>query len=74
MGALLGVILGLLVAVVVSFLNFGGFALSNFPLLNSVVNMFFSLLIGAFISVLASIIPAYMAAKKEPVEALRVEE
>jgi ABC-type lipoprotein release transport system permease subunit len=36
--------------------------------------MLLALFIGSLISVVASIAPAYWAARKEPVEAMRVEE
>jgi len=39
-----------------------------------VISLLVSLAAGAVLSVVAAIIPAYMAARKQPVEALRVEE
>ena len=74
LGALLGTILGLIVAVFVATINYGGYVLQSFPALQIIVAMGMSLIVGGLIAICASILPAYMAAKKEPVEALRVEE
>lgn len=73
-GSLLGLILGLVVAVVVSMHAFGMYALKTFPVPGVLLALLISLAAGAALSVTAAIIPAYMAARKQPVEALRVEE
>lgn len=73
-GAVLGLILGMVVAVTVSFNAYGAYAFSTFPVSGVLGAMLISLSAGAVLSVAAAIIPAYMAARKQPVEALRVEE
>lgn len=73
-GALLGMVLGCVVAIVVLARMYGMYAFRNFPVESVVVSLFISFICGAAMSILAAIVPAYMAAKKQPVEALRVEE
>ena len=74
MGALIGMFLGALVAVAVAVVNFGLYALTHLPLLPVLRALFLSFLVGAGLAVLASLAPAYMAARKQPVDALRIEE
>lgn len=73
-GASLGMLVGVVVATVVSLANFGMHTLRFFPWLGVGGSLLIALLAGAVLSVLAAIVPAYMAARKQPVEALRVEE
>jgi len=73
-GAGLGAILGLLVALVASLSIYGSFTFAAFPLMGVLGSLALSLVAGSVLSILAAIIPAYLAAKKQPVEALRVEE
>jgi putative ABC transport system permease protein len=73
-GALVGVILGLVVALVVSFTNYGGYPVRAFPFGGVLQALLISLCAGVVLSVVAAIIPAYMAARKQPIESLRVEE
>jgi len=73
-GAALGMIIGLLVAVSVSVKAYGTHPFKLFPVGSVVGALAISLVAGAILSVLASILPAYAAARKQPVEALRVEE
>jgi ABC-type antimicrobial peptide transport system permease subunit len=73
-GAVIGMFGGLLVAVVVGIANYKGYVLSHFPFVNVVLALGISFVCGSILSVFAAIGPAYMAAKKQPVDALRVEE
>lgn len=73
-GAGIGALAGLLVALTVSMILYGTWPFASFPVVRVVQALFISLSAGAILSVLAAIIPAYMAARKQPVEALRVEE
>jgi putative ABC transport system permease protein len=74
LGTVLGIVGGLVVGLAVSFGNFGMDAFRYCPWLKVVGVAFMAFLIGTVISMLASIAPAYWAARKQPVEALRVEE
>ena len=73
-GTLLGMTIGLSVAVAVSVNTYHGYVFSTFPALAALSTLLWAFVVGAAISVSASILPAYMAAKKEPVDAMRVEE
>lgn len=73
-GTLIGMLLGLLVALLITFGNYGGYVVTYFPLVNILKAMAVTFLIGSVISIVASIAPAYLAAKKQPVDAMRVEQ
>ena len=68
------VLLGLAVAVVISFVTFRGYALAHFPAWEVVRSALITLVVGCAISITAGIAPAYMAARKQPVDAMRIEE
>ncbi len=73
-GTALGCILGFVVSLIISFANYGRFVLPNLPAAQLAASVLTSFLVGTLISVAAAILPAYMAAKKQPVDAMRVEE
>lgn len=73
-GAMLGMLLGCVVAIAVLGRLYGMYAFTHFPPGPVAVSLLISFVCGAVMSVMAAILPAYMAAKKQPVEALRVEE
>ncbi len=73
-GSVFGLFLGLLVAVLVSLRAYGLYTFRAFPLGAVLLSVLVSLGAGVVLSVTAAIIPAYMAARKQPIEALRVEE
>ena len=73
-GTVLGCILGLAVALTAAISNYHGYVLTCFPWLGVAGSLVVSLLIGTLLSVVAAILPAYLAAKKQPVDAMRVEE
>lgn len=73
-GTLIGMLLGLLVALLIALANYGGYVVTYFPLVALLKAMAVTFLIGSVISISASIAPAYMAAKKQPVDAMRIEE
>ena len=73
-GAVFGAVLGCVVALVVAFANYRGYALANLPILAFLRSILWGFLVGAGLSIVAAIAPAYMAARKQPVDALRVEE
>jgi putative ABC transport system permease protein len=74
MGTLFGIVIGLLVSILIAMTNYGGYVFSLFPGLATFQSVLIAAATGLFISIAASIAPAYWAAKKEPVEAMRVEE
>lgn len=73
-GTLLGLGFGLLVAILAAMASYRVYVLYHFPFLGATRALLMSLLIGSLLSVVAAILPAYMAAKKQPVDAMRVEE
>ena len=74
LGTACGALAGLLVAVAVNVVAYGGFVFHVFPWLAVVRAELAAFLIGSIMSVMASIAPAYWAACKQPVDAMRVEE
>jgi len=74
MGTVLGMAGGLLVAVAVGLGTYGGAVVINFPVGLALKSLGLALVMGTLMSVAASILPAYWAAKKQPVDAMRVEE
>ena len=73
-GAMAGLVLGLLIAVSVSAHSYGIPVFRTFPAVTVLRSLLISFFCGSLISVVSAIAPAYMAAKKQPVDALRVEE
>ena len=73
-GTLLGIVIGSAVAFAAGFYNFGAYAFSHCPWLAVAGWILVAFVIGSTISMLAAIAPALWAARKQPVEALRVEE
>ena len=73
-GTLLGIAIGLAVSIVIATTNYRGYVFAYFPAWSIVLSVVVAAVTGLLISIVASIAPAYWAAKKEPVEAMRVEE
>ena len=73
-GALLGVLAGTLFAVGVNLYNYGGYVFTEFPWAPVGRAMVGAFCCGIVITVVAAIAPAWIAARKEPVDALRVDE
>jgi ABC-type antimicrobial peptide transport system permease subunit len=73
-GSVVGIILGCLVAVVVSAATYPGYLARAFPAPAVLGSVAVAMLIGLVISIVTSIWPARVAAHKRPVDALRVEE
>ena len=73
-GSIVGLLVGAVVAFGVSAADYPGFVFGNIPFGPALRSMLAAFLCGLVISVVAAIAPAYAAARKQPVEALRVEE
>ena len=73
-GSIVGMIVGCLIAVAVSAGTYGEHVPRHFPAGMVAQSLLIAFLCGSVISVLSAIAPAYAAARKQPVEALRVEE
>jgi len=74
LGTACGALAGLLVGIAVNVVGYGGFVFHAFPWLAVARAELLAFLIGSIMSVMASIAPAYWAARKQPVDAMRVEE
>ena len=70
----LGIVLGVLFGLAASAFTFGGFIWTYMPVARIFGMVALAFGIGTSISIIASIGPAYWAAQKQPVEALRTEE
>ncbi len=73
-GTLIGITIGLVVALVVALVGYASYVMPNLPWGAVAVSLLIGFGVGALISIIASVGPAFMAARKEPVEAMRVEE
>ncbi len=74
LGAVSGAVFGALVAFGVAVATYHGYAVTYLPVLEFLTAMGIGLVTGAALAIIASIAPAYMAARKQPVDAMRVEE
>lgn len=73
-GTVLGILIGLMVALAVAAKSFGGWVFTDFPAAEILRTAGIAFVMGGVLSIAASIAPAYWAARKEPVDAMRVEE
>jgi len=73
-GTLMGIAVGLAVALIISYVNYRHYVGAHFPGLAVAWSALISLVIGILLSIGAAIAPAYMAARKQPVDAMRIEE
>ena len=73
-GTALGCIIGLVVALSAALSNYGRYVFPNLAYGGVLLALLLSFLVGTMLSIVAAILPAYMAAKKQPVDAMRVEE
>lgn len=74
LGTTLGTLIGLFGAIIVNAVVYGGYVFQTFPWLAIAKAGILALLIGSVMAIVASIAPAYWAARKQPVDAMRVEE
>lgn len=73
-GAVVGIVLGCLIAVAASAATYPGYVLAAFPAAAMARSVLLSLVCGLLVAVMSSIWPAASAARKRPVDAMRVEE
>lgn len=74
LGTTFGGLLGLLAAIAVNAVTYGGIIFQSFPWAAVIKADLMALLIGSVMAIMASIAPAYWAARKQPIDAMRVEE
>jgi ABC-type lipoprotein release transport system permease subunit len=73
-GTIVGLVLGVLVSIGAAAINYRVYVIYHFPYLWAGKSVLIAFAVGCLLSISAAILPAYMAAKKEPVDAMRVEE
>ncbi len=74
MGTFVGVVIGFVLILVYTLFIYGWVTIQTFPGLTIITYALWSLFLGFLLSILGAILPAYRAAKMQPVEAMRVEE
>jgi hypothetical protein len=73
-GAAMGIVLGLVVAVLAALLQFGSFGAQHFPVTQGLKVVALSVLGGIVLAVVGAVYPAFAASRMKPVDALRVDE
>lgn len=73
-GAGIGSLLGGICALLNSLARFGAAAMGNLPFLDAWTSVFIAVLVGCVLSLLGVLYPAILAARMQPVEAMRVEQ
>ena len=70
-GTAVGVVIGLLMTLVLALLDYGGYVMDYFPTGAIVTSGGLAMVAGTLLSLAGAMLPAYRAAKMEPVEAMR---
>lgn len=70
-GTSAGIAIGFALTLGLALLDYGGYALAHFPLGGIVESAGYALVVGTLLSLIGAMLPAYRAAKMEPVEAMR---
>ena len=72
-GTSLGILIGLAMTMLLAMMDYGYFVFDYFPGASIVQSAGYALVVGTVLSLVGAMLPAYRAAKMEPVEAMRVE-
>ena len=72
-GTISGILIGLLMTVMLAMIDYGGFVIDYFPLVSILQSAVAAVVAGTVLSLFGAMLPAYKAAKMEPVEAMRLE-
>lgn len=70
-GTAAGIAIGFLLTLALALLDYGGFVIDYFPAAGIVQSALYALVAGTVLSLIGALLPAYRAAKMEPVEAMR---
>ena len=70
-GTTTGIIIGFALTFLLGLLDYGGYVLDYFPLRKIAESAGYALVVGTSLSLIGAMLPAYRAAKMEPVEAMR---
>jgi predicted lysophospholipase L1 biosynthesis ABC-type transport system permease subunit len=70
-GTTAGIIIGFALTFMLALLDYGGYVVDYFPLSKIAESAGYALVVGTLLSLIGAMLPAYSAAKMEPVEAMR---
>lgn len=70
-GTVVGIVLGLLMTLALAFIDYGMFVIDYFPTAGILRSALAAIVSGTLLSLVGAMLPAYKAAKMEPVEAMR---
>tara|TARA_B100000686_G_C16746579_1_gene949795 strand:- start:96 stop:800 length:705 start_codon:yes stop_codon:yes gene_type:complete len=70
-GTIVGILIGLILTLLLAFFDYGSFIFTYFPTVDIVRSAVASIIAGTLLSLIGAMLPAYKAAKMEPVEAMR---
>jgi putative ABC transport system permease protein len=70
-GTSAGIAIGFLLTLALALLDYGGFVIDYFPTAGILRSALYALVAGTVLSLIGAMLPAYRAAKMEPVEAMR---
>ena len=70
-GTSAGVLIGLILTMGLALMDYGNYVFTYFPLSGIVESILYALVVGTALSLVGAMLPAYRAAKMEPVEAMR---
>ena len=70
-GTMVGIVIGLLMTMLLALLDYGTYVFSHFPVMGMLRSAVAAIVAGTFLSLLGAMLPAYKAAKMEPVEAMQ---
>ena len=72
-GTVLGAAVGLLLSILMSWIGYGTAVIDYVPWAGILERGLMAIILGSFLSLMGGILPAYRAAKMEPVDAMRLE-
>ncbi len=70
-GTVVGILIGLLLTILLALFDYGEFVFEYFPMIDVVRSAGAAIVSGTLLSLVGAMLPAYKAAKMEPVEAMR---
>ncbi|OGG49586.1 MAG: hypothetical protein A3F84_07225 [Candidatus Handelsmanbacteria bacterium RIFCSPLOWO2_12_FULL_64_10] len=72
-GTIIGVVVGFLLTLIINLVSYGMVIFTHLPGLELLKNAALAVAVGSLLSLFGGILPAYKAAKMEPVDAMRLE-
>ncbi len=70
-GTSAGIVIGFLLTLGLALMDYGGYVVDYFPISGIAESAGYALVVGTLLSLIGAMLPAYRAAKMEPVEAMR---